>query len=84
MKDLDENLTISSRAIPLAALLLSLRQEFLDNHLSRVPLTPNQQGFFEMRQEVLSSVGAQDTNTRGYELSDLEDIEISWEDPDPE
>ena len=34
-----------------------------------------------MREEVLSSVGAQDTDTRGYELSDLENIEFSWEDP---
>ena len=34
-----------------------------------------------MREEVFSSVGAQDTDTRGYELSDLEDIEFSWEDP---
>ena len=34
-----------------------------------------------MREEVLSSVGAQDTDTSGYELSDLEDIEFSWEDP---
>ena len=34
-----------------------------------------------MREEVLSSVGAQDTDTRGYELSDLEDIEFGWEDP---
>ena len=34
-----------------------------------------------MREEVLSSVGALDTDTRGYELSDLEDIEFSWEDP---
>ena len=33
-----------------------------------------------MREEVLSSVGAQDTDTRGYELSDLEDIDLSWED----
>ena len=33
-----------------------------------------------MRGEVLSSVGAQDTDTRGYELSDLEDIDFSWED----
>ena len=24
---------------------------------------------------------SQDTDTRGYELSDLEDIEITWEDP---
>ena len=34
-----------------------------------------------MREEVLSNVGAQDTDTSGYELSDLEDIEFSWEDP---
>ena len=61
VNDLDQNITISSQEIPLAAwqLLLSQRQEFLDNHLSRVPITPNQQGTFEMR-EVLSSVGAQD------------------------
>ena len=83
VKDVDENLTISSLEIPLAAwsLLLSQKQEFLDNHLSRVPITPNQQGTFEMREEVLSSVGAQDTDTSGYELSDLEHIEFSWEDP---
>ena len=53
----------------------------MNNHLPRDPITPNQQGTFEMREEVLSSVGAQDTDTRGYELSDLEDIEFSWEDP---
>ena len=83
VKDLDENLTISSLEIPLAAwsLLLSRRQGFLDNHLPWVPVTPNQQGTFEMREEVLSSVGAQDTDTRGSELSDLEDIEFIWEDP---
>ena len=70
VKDLDENLTISSLEIPLAAwsLLLSQRQEFLDKHLPRVPITPNQRGTFETREEVLSSVGAQDTETRGYEL----------------
>ena len=83
VKDLDENITISSLETPLAAwsLLLSQRQEFLDNHLPRVPITANQQGTFEMREEVLSSVGAQDTDTSGYELSDLEDIEFNWEDP---
>ena len=80
--DLDENLTISSLEIPLAAwsLLLSQRQEFLDNHLLRVPMTPNQQGTIEMREEVLSIVGAQNTDTRGCEQSDLEDIEFSWQD----
>ena len=78
-KDLDENLTIISLEIPLAAwsLLLFQRQEFLDNHLPRVPITPNQQGQFEMKQKVHSSVGAQDTDTSGYELSHLEDTEFS-------
>ena len=50
VKDLDENITINSPEIALAAwsLLLSQRQEFLSNHLPRVPITPNQQGTFEM------------------------------------
>ena len=83
VEDLDENITIGFLEIPLAAwsLLLSQRQELLDKHLPRVPITPNQQGTFEIREEVLSSVGAQDTDTSGYEQSDLEDIEFSWEDP---
>ena len=34
-----------------------------------------------MREEALSSVGAQDTDTRGFKLFDLEGIEFSWEDP---
>ena len=34
-----------------------------------------------MREEVLSNVGAQDTDTGGFELSDLEDIDNSWADP---
>ena len=78
-KDLDENLTISSLENPLAAWfsLLSQRQEFLNNQLPRVPITPNQQRTFEMREEVRSSVGAQDTDTRVYEFSDLKDIEYS-------
>ena len=83
VKDLDENLTNSSLEISLASwsLLLSQRQKFLYNYLPRVPITPNPQETFEMREEVLSSVGAQDTDTRGYELSDLEDIEFSCDDP---
>ena len=82
VKDLDENFTISLLEILMAAwsLLLSERQEFLDNNLPRVPITPNQQGKIEMREDVHSSVGEQDTDTRGYELSDVEDIEFSWED----
>ena len=34
-----------------------------------------------MREEVLSIAKAQNTDTRGYELSSLEDIDFSWEDP---
>ena len=82
VNDLDQNITISSKEIPLAAwqLLLSQRQDFLNNHLARVPITPKQEGTFEMREEVLSSVGAQDLDTSSYQVSNLEDIELSWED----
>ena len=81
VNDLDQNLTISSQEIPLAAwqLLSSQRQDFLNNHLARVPITPNQQGTFEMREEVLSSVRAQDLDTSSYQVSDLEDLEFNWE-----
>ena len=69
--DLDHNITISSQDIPLAAwqLLLSQRQGFLNNHLSRVPITENQEGTMDMRDEVLSSVGAQDLDTSSYQLT---------------
>ena len=80
--DLDQIITISSQEIPLAAwhLLLSQRQDFLNNHLSRVPVTENQEGTMDMRDEVLSSVGAQDLDTSSYQVSDLEDIELfNWE-----
>ena len=52
--DLDQNITISSQEIPLAAwqLLLSQRQDFRDNHLAWVPITQNQEGTMEMRDEV--------------------------------
>ena len=81
VNDLDQNSTIRSQEIPLAAwhLLLSQRQAFLNNHISRVPITENQEGTFEMK--VLSSVGAQDLNTSSYQVSDLEDIEFNLENP---
>ena len=60
-------------------MLLSQRQDFLNNHLARVPITPNQEDTIEMREEVLSSVGAQDLDTSSYQVSDLEDIEFNWE-----
>ena len=76
VNDLDQKLTISSQEIPLAAwqLLLSQRQDFLNNHLARVPIIPNQEGTMELRDEVLSSVGAQDLDTSSYQMSDLEDM----------
>ena len=78
---LDQNLTISSQEIPLAAwqFPLSQRQDFLDNHLPRVPITQNQEGTMGMRDEVLSSVGAQDLDTSSYQVSELEHIEFNWE-----
>ena len=52
----------SSQDFPLATwgLLLSQRQEFLNNLLARVPVTPKQQRTNEVRDEVLSIVGTQD------------------------
>ena len=81
--DLHQNITISSQEIHLAAwqLLLSQRQDFLNNHLSRVPITENQGGTMDMRDEVLSSLGAQDLDTSSSQVSDLEDIEFNWESP---
>ena len=60
-------------------MLLSQRQDFLINHLPRVAITQNQEGTMEMRDEVLSSVWAQDLDTSSYQVSDLEDIESNWE-----
>ena len=80
--DFVQNITISSQEIPLAAwqLQLAQRQNFLDSHLPRVPTsTQNQEGTREMTDEVLSSVGTQDLDTSSYLVSDLEDIELNWE-----
>ena len=79
--DLEQNITINSQEIPLAAwqMLLSQRQDFLDNHLPRVPITQNQEGTMQMRDEVLSSVWAQYLDPSSYQVSDLEDVEFIWE-----
>ena len=81
VNDLVQNLTISSQETPLATcqLLLSQGQDFLDNHLPRVPITQNQEGTIEMRDEVLSSVAAQFLDTSSNQVSDLEEIELNWE-----
>ena len=80
VKDLDQIITISSQEIPLASrqLLLSQRHVFLDSCLARVPITQNQEGTMEMRDEVLSSVGAQKLDTSSFQVSDFEDIEFNW------
>ena len=83
VKDLVHEMTISSQEILLDAWtsLLSQRQQFLNNHLARVPETPNQRGTHEMRDEVLSSKGAQDgLDTSGCQVSaELDDVECYWE-----
>ena len=79
--DLVQNIVIISQEIPPAAwqMLLCQKPAFLDNHLPRVPITQNQEETMEMRDEVLSSVGAQDFDTSSYQVSDLEDIDFNWE-----
>ena len=56
----------------------------MENHLTQIPITPSQQGTFELREEVVASAGAQDMDTSGYDLSDLEGIEFFWENPQVE
>ena len=77
-------MTMSPQQNPLPPwiFLLSQKQEFLDNRfLDKNPITPDQQGKFEMKEEVLASAGVQDMVTSGYELSDLEDQKFLWENP---
>ena len=58
---------------------MSQKQDFLDIHLPRVPITQNQERTMEMRDEVLSSVRAQDLDPSSYQIYDLKDIEFNWE-----
>ena len=44
-----------------------------------MPMTQNQEGTMEMRDEVLSSKRAQDLDTSSYQVSNLEDVEFNWE-----
>ena len=66
-------MTVSWLDFPLAAwsLLLSQRQDFLNNQLAWVPITPKQEGTSETRDEVFSSVGAQDMDTKAYRVSSV-------------
>ena len=61
------------------SLMLSERQQFLNNHLAQIRVTPNQQGSHGMRDGVLSSVGAQDMDKSEYQVSaDLDVVEFYW------
>ena len=77
-----QKLTIKSQKKPLAAwsLMFSGTQDVLNNNLAPVSITPDQQRTMGMGNDVFSSVGAQDVDA--YQVSDLEDIEFQWEDPD--
>ena len=68
-------MTTGSQGIPVAAwsLLLPQKQHFSNNHLTQVPITAKQQG---------TIAGAQDLDTIGYQLSDLEGVELQWQDLD--
>ena len=78
--DLVEEMTISLQKFALAAwsLLLAQRRHFLNINLAGVSYTHNQEGTMEMRDEVLSTVGAPDRDTSGYQVSDLDDFEFYW------
>ena len=78
VKNLIEKLTINSQESLLTAwsLLLSKRKDFLNNNLARVPITLSQQGTIDIPDEVISGLGAQDMDTSGNQVFDLEKIEF--------
>ena len=71
-------MTICSQENTLVALslLLSEKQNFYNNHLAQVPITPNHEGTIEIWDVVLPKVGAQDMDKKGYQVSDLEDVKF--------
>ena len=73
-----QEITKKSQGIPLTAwdLLLFQGQDFFNNHLARVPITSDQEGAIQMRDKMLLTVGAQDLDTSGYQVCDLDDVEI--------
>ena len=60
-------MTISFQETPVAAWNLSLSQkhDFLNIHIARVPVTSTQEEIMELRDEVFSSVGAEDGTQAG-------------------
>ena len=83
MKDIV--LTILSLELPIAAFnsLINQRQQFLENHLARAPIMPNQQGTWEMQDEVRASVGDHDVSSN-FDPSDMDDIQFHCENPNVE
>ena len=80
VNDLDQNITINSQEIPLAAWQLLLARRFEQSPSASANHSQARgNNTMEMRDEVLSSVGAQDWDTSSYQVSDLEDIEFNWE-----
>ena len=65
VKDKVQDLTISCLELLIAAFnsLMNQRQQFLDNHLAGIPITTNQQGTWEMQDEVRASVGDHDVSS---------------------
>ena len=77
-----QDLTICSLELLIAAFnsLINQRQQFLDNHLARVIITPNQQGTWEMQDEVRASVGDHNVSS-DFVPSVLDGIQFHWENP---
>ena len=71
-----QELAMSSQEILLPAWNFCFSQgpELLNNQLAGIPITPNHYGTHELKEEVLSSVRAQDLHTSGFDLSNKEDI----------
>ena len=63
-------------------LFLSEKHDFLDKHVARFPIFPKRHGTFKLMDAVRSSVGPQDMDTGCYQVSDLEDIEFHWQNPE--
>ena len=78
VKDLLQEMTISSQKI--LDLVVVSKTRIFEQSASMSSNYLNREGTMEMRNEVLSSVGAQDMDTSRYQMSDLDDAElkISW------
>ena len=53
----------------------------MNNQLAQMLIALIRHGSYEMKEEVLTSAGAQNLDTSGFKLSDLQDTEFCWENP---